>query len=340
MKAPFPYFGGKRSVAAEVWRRFGDVKNYVEPFAGSLAVLLARPGGAGPIETVNDADGLLANFWRAMVHDPKGVAHYADWPVNEADLHARHWWLVEQREDLTARLMGDPDWYDVKAAGWWVWGACAWIGRDWCSGKGPWVSMNGELVDSRELEMDVDAGISRQIPHLGDAGRGVNRQIQHLGNAGQGINRRRDHSAGVSRGVDQHLMPVAERIKNVRVTCGDWLRVVKSKSSTCGLGLTGVFLDPPYPRGGVDYAVGEAREVYQDVQAWALERGDSPLMRIAVCGYAGDHDALEAAGWSVCAWKANGGYGVQSKGAARKNSALERVWFSPHCLPPAEQGVL
>lgn len=41
--APFPYFGGKRQVAAEVWARFGEVTNYVEPFAGSLAVLLARP---------------------------------------------------------------------------------------------------------------------------------------------------------------------------------------------------------------------------------------------------------------------------------------------------------
>jgi DNA adenine methylase len=43
LKAPFPYFGGKSRVAAEVWRRFGDVPNYVEPFFGSGAVLLARP---------------------------------------------------------------------------------------------------------------------------------------------------------------------------------------------------------------------------------------------------------------------------------------------------------
>ena len=43
MKAPFPYFGGKSKVAGEVWRRFGDVPNYVEPFAGSTAVLLKRP---------------------------------------------------------------------------------------------------------------------------------------------------------------------------------------------------------------------------------------------------------------------------------------------------------
>ncbi len=46
LKAPFPYFGGKSRVADEVWRRFGNPKTYVEPFCGSCAVLLARPGGA------------------------------------------------------------------------------------------------------------------------------------------------------------------------------------------------------------------------------------------------------------------------------------------------------
>jgi hypothetical protein len=43
MKAPFPWYGGKSRVAPEVWAALGDVQYYVEPFAGSLAVLLARP---------------------------------------------------------------------------------------------------------------------------------------------------------------------------------------------------------------------------------------------------------------------------------------------------------
>lgn len=43
LRAPFPWFGGKRKVAEEVWRRFGRVENYVEPFFGSGAVLLGRP---------------------------------------------------------------------------------------------------------------------------------------------------------------------------------------------------------------------------------------------------------------------------------------------------------
>jgi hypothetical protein len=87
------YFGGKSKVAPLVWARLGDVDNYVEPFFGSGAVLLTRPHPPR-IETVNDLDCYVANFWRATQHDPEAVAEYADWPVNEIDLHARHRWLV------------------------------------------------------------------------------------------------------------------------------------------------------------------------------------------------------------------------------------------------------
>ena len=136
LKAPFPYFGGKSSIAPEIWSRFGSVRNYVEPFAGSAAMLLARPKPWDGTETINDADGMVSNFWRALQHDPDAVAHHADWPVNEADLTARHIWLVNRRDSLTERLMADPDWFDPKAAGWWVWGMCCWIGGGFCSGKG------------------------------------------------------------------------------------------------------------------------------------------------------------------------------------------------------------
>ena len=43
LRAPFPWFGGKRRCAHIVWRAMGNVPNYVEPFYGSGAVLLARP---------------------------------------------------------------------------------------------------------------------------------------------------------------------------------------------------------------------------------------------------------------------------------------------------------
>jgi len=118
LKAPFPYFGGKSRIAGEVWQRFGKPSNYVEPFFGSGAVLLSCPT-PGHTETVNDADGLLCNFWRALQADPDAVAQHADYPVSELDLHARHRWLVNQRADVE-RLLSDPEWFDAKAAGWWV----------------------------------------------------------------------------------------------------------------------------------------------------------------------------------------------------------------------------
>jgi DNA adenine methylase len=135
IKAPFPYFGGKSRAAHFVWERFGEVKNYVEPFFGSGAVLLSRPDEPHT-ETVNDLDCMLANFWRALQHDPEAVALAADWPVNEADMQARHLWLTQQ-EEFRERMKADPDYFDAKIAGWWVWGISAWIGSGWCRDERP-----------------------------------------------------------------------------------------------------------------------------------------------------------------------------------------------------------
>ena len=139
ISAPFPWFGGKSRCAHEVWAGLGPVDNYVEPFAGSLAVLLSRPDERwmDAAETVNDMDRYLSNFWRALSQAPDEVAHWADWPVNECDLIARHLWLVNTGRERIAKMESDPDFYDSKVAGWWVWGINSWIGGGWCSGDGP-----------------------------------------------------------------------------------------------------------------------------------------------------------------------------------------------------------
>jgi len=110
LQAPFPYFGAKSRPAPLVWEAFGaDVPNYIEPFYGSGAVLLGRPGGAGKIETANDLDGHVVNFWRCMALQPDETAKWADWPVSELDLHARHAWLVEQIPSEARWLVGVGD---------------------------------------------------------------------------------------------------------------------------------------------------------------------------------------------------------------------------------------
>ena len=334
MRAPFPYFGGKAKAAPTVWAAFGDVDNYVEPFAGSAAMLLAAPPGQR-VETINDFDGFVSNFWRAISADPEAVAHWADWPCIEADLEARHAWLVNRADRLRWQLE-DPDFYDPKIAGWWVWGMCNWIGGGWCSGAGPHKSTGARLYDSRKLPHlgDAGQGIKRQLPHL-SAGRGINRQLPHLGNAGKGINRA---TTGASRGdyIRSWFEALGERLRDVRVACGDWRRVL-GNSVTVRHGLTAVFLDPPYTKGDMDYgAGGMGQGVADDVRQWCMEHGDDPLLRIVLCGHAGEHDALLDHGWVARAWKAGGGYARSDEAVANRKS--ETLWCSPHCIgsqPPA-----
>ena len=106
LRAPFPYFGGKRRAAATIWAALGDPGGYVEPFAGSAATLLARPGWPDHgrrVETINDFDGWLINAWRSIQLSPGEVAAAAAGPGSEVDYHARHAWLQARRTpDLVA----------------------------------------------------------------------------------------------------------------------------------------------------------------------------------------------------------------------------------------------
>src|SRR5262249_8038938 len=127
-----------------------------------------------------------------------------------------------------------------------------------------------------------------------------------------------------------------DRLRNVRVCCGDWLRVCDSPSVTTRLGLTGVFFDPPYSdkagrSKGLDAQ--DCLHLAPDHRAYCLERGSDPMMRICLAGYAGEgHEELERHGWRVVAWEGQGGYANRKAGkAGNANARKERLWFSPHC---------
>lgn len=305
LRAPFPWFGGKSRAADLIWSRFGDVANYVEPFAGSLAVLLARPH-TPRTETINDLDCFVANFWRAVQAAPDEVAQWADSPVNEADLHARHRWLLAQLSAHRERMEHEPEYFDAKIAGWWVWGLCLWIGTGWCRQRG-----HGCPSDS-----NLPASPPTQLPHLGDAGMGVHRKIPHLGDAGRG-------------GLIELFQQLQDRLRRVRVACGDWSRVL-GDSVTWRHGVTGVLLDPPYADGEMEYAAG-GEGVAVECARWARLHGTNHQLRIALCGLDGEHDMP---GWQCVPWKARGGYGSQRADGSNENRHRERIWFSPGCLRP------
>lgn len=313
LRAPFIWFGGKRRVADVAWRALGNPPNYVEPFCATLAVLLARPGGAGKIETINDLDCDIANFWRAMIASPEALAEAADWPVNEADLHARSERMRVTLPEHRERMNADPEYFDAARAGVWVWGTCTAIGGNWMDAKGKnasprlcgWVSGNGMHA----------AGA---MPALGHSGRGIHRPERDA--------------------LIDWFRALQTRLRRVRVACGDFERVLSgavtgesNSLKNMGMSPCAVFLDPPYDKH--DYYLVDGNGASKRAREWALAHGDDPHFRIALCGYSGEHEM--PASWTEHAWKAQGGHA--NRNAENKNAHRERIWFSPHCRPLEQQ---
>lgn len=71
MRSPITYYGGKTLLARRIAALFPEHAHYVEPYCGSLAVLLAKPPSAH--ETVNDLDGDLMTFWRVLRDRPEDL---------------------------------------------------------------------------------------------------------------------------------------------------------------------------------------------------------------------------------------------------------------------------
>lgn len=65
------YYGGKQTTAEAIVALLPPHDAYVEPFAGGLAVLLAKP--PEHMEVVNDIDGDLVNFWRVLRDHPEDL---------------------------------------------------------------------------------------------------------------------------------------------------------------------------------------------------------------------------------------------------------------------------
>lgn len=309
--APFPWPGSKRRVADVVWQALGDVHNYVEPFAGSLAALLRRPADHTlRAETVSDLDGHIANFWRAVKNRPDDVAQHADYPVSHVDLTARHRWLIDEKPNLVTMLDSDPEWCDPKAAGWWVWGLSQWIGTGWCSGS--------------DRPANAGQGIHGKRPHLANAGRGIHGKRPHLGDAGQGI-------------PYIWMRGLSERLRRVRILHCDWTRAASSGCLNYGSSV-GVLLDPPYDPKTLAHAgklYGEhSRSVAAECRDWAIRTcADDPRVRVVLCGYEEEHAAHVPADWRMLSWSSTGMQVSNTGGKSGKTRHKERIWLSPSCLP-------
>lgn len=313
--APFPWFGGKRTVVDEVWQRLGRPAQYIEPFCGSAAMLLGAPAPAS-LEVIGDQNLYVANFWRCIKFQPEATYRWQDYPVSHVDLDARHRWLTDpSRTAALLASLSDPEWPgDSHIAGWWVWGQCAWIGSGWCER-------------------------ASKIPHVSDAGRGVQSKIPHVGNAAEGSSPKSRTSdvasqipfvsrAGIGvqgMGVQHWFDALSRRLERVRIIHGDWSRCLNHHY---GADDTAIFFDPPYRGYEALYAKDSSRPLVADeVAAWCRENGKA--IRVALCGHVGDYDLP---GWEVFPWSR----GTLTYGGA-KTTASEAIWFSPSCAPQKAQ---
>ena len=132
MKPPFPYYGGKLTLASRIASLLPEHDHYVEPCAGSLAVLLAKP--ASMMETVNDLDLELVTFWRILRtradelleqcalspharSDYEAIRDQALAPADDLEVARRIWVQLTQGRSGTRRPNERTGWRFVIAPG-------------------------------------------------------------------------------------------------------------------------------------------------------------------------------------------------------------------------------
>ena len=119
VKPPFAFYGGKMTLGPLIAQLLPEHKHYVEPFAGSLAVLLAKQPSRA--ETVNDLDGDLVTFWRVLRDQPEDLCRLAEMtPHSRAELTES--WLdcdddLERARRVWVRLTQSRG-HSLKRTGW------------------------------------------------------------------------------------------------------------------------------------------------------------------------------------------------------------------------------
>ncbi len=99
---PIPYYGAKVQMAPRIAALLPPHEHYIEAFAGSLAVLLAKRPST--LETVNDLDGHLVTFWKVVRDQPEELVSLID-----ATPHSR-------AEFVASAEFGAPNLTDIERA--------------------------------------------------------------------------------------------------------------------------------------------------------------------------------------------------------------------------------
>ena len=93
------YFGAKTRLASRIVQLLPAHRSYIEPFAGSMAVLMAKPRATG-IEVANDIDQDVMTFWRVLRDQPDELGRVCALTPHSRAEYAASWPLPPGLPDL------------------------------------------------------------------------------------------------------------------------------------------------------------------------------------------------------------------------------------------------
>jgi hypothetical protein len=244
--------------------------------------------------------------------------------------------LIKNEERLLENLIADDKWHDPVMAGYWIWAVSCWIGSGLTRiGQIPHIGHSGKGVHAIGKRPHIGhsgKGVHAigKRPHIGNAGKGVHAigQIPHIIDSGKGVH------TSANTNIYNLFSDLSERLRYVRVVCGDWNRVCGGNWQD-NIGICGMFFDPPY--GVIDRQTDvyhhDSTTIAKDVMNWCAERGANPRYRIVLAGYEEHEELCVNHGWTKENWKSNGGYANSTSGASRgkENRHREMLYYSPFC---------
>jgi hypothetical protein len=295
MRQLFPYIGGKYTVASEINRRFGAIDTRIDAFTGSSSWILASE----PVryEIVNDLDGYVVNYLRAIKYAPEEVARHLDFPRAELELIAYHHYTRDKLPELVARLGGDPDYYDPVIAARWAYVMAYKLDPSLLK-PGGWLTRDGRLVYER--------GVGRKRGSMTSNASSYSLvSSENAGFRNTSLRSLNDCAAFKYSGTILRLSPRNQKHSHIR-RCRHSVSTRPTRA-TCGISTT----TPTAQMSGIAPRAGRSLN------------GDNPKLRIAVCGYSDEEsDALFPPDWARFIWRRIG---------IGQNKDMECIWFSPHC---------
>lgn len=109
MRTPLTYYGGKQRLAKQIVALMPSHRVYLEPFAGGAAILFAKTPTQR--ETLNDLDGEVIAFWRALRDHPEDLARAVELtPYSRAEWNdCRRGDVAGDDIEMARRLLVDID---------------------------------------------------------------------------------------------------------------------------------------------------------------------------------------------------------------------------------------